>query len=154
MKNFNIGVWLLTWLFIFALIFVNVDYSEAQEFDLPIGTSYGFIVNKDLQSEEYTGTIELLPTLNIDKLRLTAVALTYTTNSQTGFLSGMEIGYNVVDKFYLNTSYLLGNTGKSLLSVGTQYDLDQVLLGADVGYEFNDEETWIKFMFAYNLLNN
>lgn len=147
MKSKTIFLLVLT-----ALMLSISSCAKAQSYELTTATTYGAILNRDLQGDEYTGTIQVTNSFVLDKLKLSAVVMSYSTNNTTGFFSGGEIGYAVIPKVSIKARGLLGNTGKQLFGGGIEGDLGDIQVFGNAGYETKEIELWLEVGVGYKLV--
>jgi len=126
---------------------------KAQDFTLTTSTAQGVIINRDLEGDMFTATIQVTPAFQFDKVVVSMVAVSYTTNEQTGFLSGGEVGYEVIPSVVVKARGLLGNTGKQLFGGGVEADLSRVVVFGNAGYETKDKETWLEIGVGYKIID-
>jgi len=136
---------------IISLIFsANV---KAQSFELLTATTQGAIINRDFEGDLFIGTIQVTPSFTLEKLSVGLSSLSYTTQKETGFLAGVEVGYNVFDVYSVTARTMYGNTGKQLIGGGAQMLLDgKVVLFGNAGYELKDKEAWLDLGIGYKII--
>lgn len=132
-----------------ALLVLFALSAQAQSFNLIATVHNGVIFDRNNQSDQFTAQQELTPELQIDKLRLGTVLLSYTTSTTTGFMTGMQVGYEIIEEGFINGRGLFGNTGTKLAGLGLQKNFGDVTVSLNAGYEFSRDEKWLDFGVGY-----
>lgn len=136
---------------IIAILF-TASLLKAQEFELSTSTAQGVIINRNYDTDQFTATIEVRPSLVVGKWKVSAVTQSFTTSNRTGFLAGTQAGYKILDNYYLNARALYGNTGTELYGGGLEADFGAVIVNGDIGYEKKDVALWLSLGIGYKII--
>lgn len=131
-------------LVVIVSMFALKTYS--QDFKLQTVVGQGIIINSDQDVTLFNTVLSVVPSITIDKFRVSAITQSYINESNTNYFAGSELSYMIAGnptqlRYNLGVTGLIGTEGKKYLGGSFTVETDDLIsVSLTAGNEFKEKE--------------